>query len=95
MKKKRFWIIQGWDGGEMLFERKVPCGQITENSMKIMLRALVSKMSLSYNEIINCHARRNTKIFAGHLQVNYSNGSRYTLTCGDNPYAIAAVETSS
>jgi len=93
MKERRYWVIQGWDGSEMIFERKVLCGQITENSMKLLLRALVSKMSLNFNEIINSHAKRNTKIFTNHLQVNYSNGKHYMLTCGDNPYAIATVES--
>ena len=92
MKNKRYWIIQGWESDKLLFERKVLCGQITEKQMKLLLRCLVAKLSLNYDEIINSYAKRRTRIHANHLEVKYSNGKNYMLTCGDNPFVTAQVE---
>jgi len=91
MKDKSYWKIEGWDGETLLFERYLLRGQITEKSMKLLLPALVAKMSLNYDEIINSYAKRGTKIYNSHLEVRYSNGNQYMLTCGDTPCANAII----
>ncbi len=82
------------DGMEqtLLYEKKVLYGQITENSMKSILQTLVAKISLTEGEIISSYAKMRTRIYANHLEVTYSRGGSYMLTCGDNPYVTATVE---
>lgn len=91
-KDKQYWKIQGLDGTNLLFERKILCGQITEKSMKEILRTLVAKVSLSEDEIISSYAKKRTTIYANHLDVSRSRGGPYMLTYGNNPYVIATVE---
>ena len=90
--ERRYWKIQGWDGTTLLFERKVLAGQVTDRSMKMLLRALVAKISLTEDEIINSYAKKNTKIYHNHLEVKHLGVESCKLICGDNPYVIATVE---
>ena len=91
-KSNRYWKIQGRDGTDLLFERKVLLGQITENNMKLLLKTLTAKISLTEDEIIGSYAKKGTKIHLDHLEVKYMLGGPYMLSCGSNPYVIATVE---
>ena len=57
-----------------------------------LLKSLVAKAGLTYEEIADCYTKRNAKRHAQHLDVT-SEGerTRYTVSCGHNPYAIAVV----
>ena len=90
--EKKYWRIQGWDGSSLLFERKVLFGQITECSMKNLLRTMVAKLSLDEDEIISSYAKKRTKIYFNHLEVNRNRGGPYGFTCGNNPYVTAVIE---
>ena len=89
---QKYWKIQGWDSTKKLFEFKVKLGQITENGMFNLLRALTAKYALNDSEIISSYAKKKTKISSDHLEVQRLSGSVYTLSCGTNPYVIALVE---
>ena len=89
---QRYWKIQGWDSTEKLFEFKVKRGQITENGMTDLLRALTAKYALDDLEIISSYAKKRTKIHSNLLDVQRLNGKKYMLSCGTNPYVIAVVE---
>ena len=89
---KRYWKIQGWDSTKKLFEFKVKLGQITENGMNDLLRALTAKYALDDSEIISSYAKKRTKIHSNYLEVQRLTGKKYTLSCGTNPYVIAVVE---
>lgn len=91
-KANRFWKIQIYDGLTLLYEQKVLFGQITESSMKDLLRVLVAKHSLSEPEIVASFAKKRAKIHSDHLEVNSLQGGSYGYTCGDNPYATAIIE---
>lgn len=91
-KGKRFWKIQVYDGLNLLFERKVIYGQITESSMQDLLRVLVAKYALNENEIIGSYAKKRTKIHNQLLVVTRLKGNSYGFTCGDNPHSVAVIE---
>jgi hypothetical protein len=88
----QFWKIQIYDGLNVLYERKVLFGQITESSMSDLLRVLVAKHSLNESEVIGSFAKKRTKIHNNLLEVKRLTGGPYGYTCGENPYAIAVVE---
>lgn len=88
----RYWKIQGWDSTTKLYEYKIKVGQITENGMKELLRALTAKLALTESEIIASYAKKGTRIRQNYLEVQVPSGRKYTLSCGTNPYTIAVVE---
>lgn len=89
---KRYWKIEGWHSANKIFEYKVKHGQITENRMKELLRALTAKHALTESEIISCYTKKGTRIHSDLLEVQRLSGKKYTLSCGTNPYIIAMVE---
>jgi hypothetical protein len=92
---KRCWRIRGYDGSTDIFDQSVPIGQITESSMKELLRALVAK-SLSPREVVGAYAKRGTRISNEFLEIHKENqvDKRRTLyTCGTNPHFIATTDT--
>lgn len=91
-KEQRYWKIQIYNGTELLYERKIQYGQITESSMNSVLRVLVAKHSLDEDEIIGCFAKKRTKIHNQLLEVTRIKDGPYGFACGDNPYAVAVVE---
>jgi hypothetical protein len=91
-KGKRYWKIQVYDGLNLLFERKVIYGQITESSMQDLLRVLVAKFALNEDEIIGSYAKKQTKIHNQLLVVTRLNSAAYGFTCGDNLHSIAVIE---
>lgn len=90
MPKQLFWLIQGYDGTNRFFEKKVATGQITDDQMRQLLKAMTAKASLSYNEIIGAYARRRTKAHNGLLDI-HRDRDRATLMCGTNPHFTARV----
>jgi len=91
-KDKKYWKIQGWDGTNLLFERKVLLGQVTERSMKELLRTLTARIALSEDEIISSYAKRRTKTYYNHLEVTRPKAGSFMLSCGDGPFVTATVE---
>jgi len=88
---QRYWKIQGRDSTKILFEFKVKEGQITEKRVKELLRVLTAKYGLDDSEIISSYAKKGTKIYSNHLEVQKSIGKKYMLSCGSNPYVLAVV----
>ncbi|WP_410952977.1 hypothetical protein [Pseudomonas sp. S1(2024)] len=90
---KRVWIIQGWQGTTEIFSQEVPCSQLPEGRVEEVLKYLVAKHGLSEREIISTLLRRNSKLFAEHLEVKNSGpNERWSLSCGHNPFFTARVE---
>jgi hypothetical protein len=94
-KPKRCWRIRGYDGTIEIFDQSVPIGQITESSIKELLRALVSK-NLSPPEVIGAYAKRGARISNEFLDIckeNILEKGRTLYSCGTNPHYIATTET--
>ena len=56
-KTKRFWLIQGFDGTKMFYEKKIEAVQIAQEQMKALLKALAAK-HLTHDEIVGAHAAK-------------------------------------
>jgi hypothetical protein len=88
----RMWRIQVCDGTAVLYEKVVKFGQITEPSMKALLKTLVAKHSLDNDEIVGCYAKRRTSIHSDNLPVTrIRDTGKYGFSCGDNPFALAVL----
>jgi len=86
----RYWLIQGFDGMESLFELKIGAGQISDNKLRALLQALTAKISLSYEEILGAYANRGTRIANSHLDIQ-KDAIQPSLSCGSNPHVIASL----
>ena len=85
-----YWLIRGYDGAKLLFEKRVNCGQITTDQVKDLLKALAAQ-TLNVDEIIGAYARRRTKIANDLLNVSPTRATQM-YTCGTNPHFVASIE---
>lgn len=83
----KYWKIEVRDGFELLYERIVLRGQMSDSKVEDLLKALVCKYGLEDDEIVNCYAKKRTKIKENKLNINRSDAK--IITCGTNPYAVA------
>jgi hypothetical protein len=89
-KVKRYWLIEGYDGTDKIYEKKVPVGQITQDQIKALLMALTAKAGLTYDEIVGAYATRRTKIGNDLLRV-HKDGPLPIFHCGSNPHFVASI----
>jgi hypothetical protein len=52
------WLIRGYDGTNVIFEARIAAGQLSEKSVKELLRVLTAKAGLTFDEIVGAHLRR-------------------------------------
>lgn len=86
----RYLVIEGYDGTERIFRRRVFAGCYSERQLDDLLRALAAKAGLTFNEIMGAYARRGTRIANDLLSVQHDMKHR-TWSCGDNPHFTARV----
>jgi len=92
MKKKLKWEITLYSSDKELFSTEIPVGCTSERKVKELLRSLVAKEGLTYEEIADCYTNCNAKRHAHHLEITEEGTkTRYILSCGQNPYATAVV----
>lgn len=84
---KAHWLIQGYDSSTLIFEQKVNARCFTDEQMQSLLKALVAKAALTYDEIVGAYARRRSLTANDHLIVQRD--AQQNLTCGSNPHFIA------
>ena len=89
-KPRRFWLIEGYDSTTRIFQGYRPKGDYSENRMRDLLASLTAKAGLEYQEILDSYARRNSKRYALHLEVQRS-GPPFMLMCGSNPCFVATI----
>lgn len=82
------WLIRGYDGTTLVYEKRVPLTCLTERQVQSLLRTLTAKAGLTNDEIVAAYARRGTKWHNGHLDVRRDCG-QCMFSCGSNPYFIA------
>jgi len=87
---KFYWQIRGYDSTTPVFERTVELGQFTDDQIKRLLKALVAKAGLSYDEMVGAYAKRRTK-FANDLLSVHKDIEFSAYTCGSNPHFVAAI----
>ena len=88
--ENRYWLIEGYDGTNKIFCAEYKAGIFSESKMKQLLKVLVAKAALNYEEIIGAYANRNSKISNEYLSIQ-KDGKNPVYTCGDNPYFVASI----
>jgi hypothetical protein len=83
-----YWLIRGYDGTKLIFEKRVRLGQFTTEQIRRVLQSLAARAGLQYEEIVKAHARRGTEIANDLLEVRRDG---HSYMCGLNPHFIATV----
>ena len=92
-KKPKYYEITLWSGANELFHTDIPVGCISDQKLNDLLRCLVGKAGLSFQEISDSYLKRNTRRYAPHLEINSEcNRTRTTTSCGGDPYAVALLK---
>jgi len=86
----KVWKIQGYDGQTKIYDIEVKEGLFTENKIQELLKILVAKTSLEFDEIVGAYARKRSKISNDLLLVK-RDGSKPIFNCGENPYFTARI----
>ena len=89
MKGKHFWRIEGYDGSDLILERRVASHLLSDKQIEEVLRRLVSR-HLSEDEIIGASLNRKAKRNPL-LEVRRSAQPPILISCGENPHYIARV----
>ena len=84
----RVWQIRGYEGSEKIFETEVRISCFTESQIKNLLKALVAKAGLEFDEIVGAYAKRKMKEPNDLLEIN-KESSLPVFSCGTNPHFIA------
>ena len=91
MANKKYWRVVGYDSSTKLFETEVPLGFFTDKQMSAVLRVLVARAGLTEEEILDSHAKKNTKRYRSLLEVQVQAKPIFCLMCGTNPHFVASV----
>ena len=89
-KPRSYWLIRGYDGDRLFYQREIDGGQLMQSQVKPLLRSLVGRAGLNFDEIVGAYAKRGTKIANNMLEV-LKEGSKPIFTCGTSPHFIAAL----
>ena len=81
------WLIQGHDGTELIFERRL-AGNMSKAKIEKILQRLVCR-HLSEDEVIDASLRKN---HSGRTSALVGIGSGSTMHYGDNPHYTAKCE---
>ncbi len=91
MPTKKYWRVVGYDSTSTIFEKEVPLGRFSQDQMKVALRVLAARAGLTFDEILGCYSKKNTKGHRSLLEVQVQSGPKFSMSCGSNPYFIASV----
>jgi len=82
-----YWLIEGFDSTTKIYEKRLDIGQLTTDQAKALLRALVAKAGLTFDEIVGAYAKRRTSVANVHLEV-HKDGPYPVFHCGSNPHFV-------
>jgi hypothetical protein len=86
----RMWLIEGRDGGgPVAWRAKVPFGRYSEGAIEELLRLLVARAELNFDEILGSTGRKRSGRSAL-LEVHHS-FQPYALSCGSGWWFTARV----
>jgi len=91
MATKKYWRIVGYDSTTQIFDKLRPLGTLSQKQMIEALRALVARAGLTFEEILDCHAKKNAKTYCALLEVQVESHPNFSMSCGSNPYFVASV----
>ena len=87
---QKYWHIVGYNGTEKIYENKVKIGVFSENKIQDVLKALVAKAALDFDEIIGAYCSKTVSIKNDLLPIN-KDTQHQTYMCGDNPHFSARI----
>ncbi len=87
---QKYWHIQGFDGLNTIYDQKIKAGCISTNEIENLLKVLVAKAGLNYDEIIGAYAKKGTKIRNELLSVK-RDGPYQIYNCGVGPNFMARI----
>jgi hypothetical protein len=87
---RRYWKIEGYNGVEKIFEKKIRAWAFSEGQIEYVLKTLVARAGLEFEEIVGGYARRGSKESNALLAVRREREAP-VFTCGENPHFIATV----
>jgi hypothetical protein len=91
MTAKKHWRVVGYDSTTQIFEKVVPLGSLSQKQMAGVLRVLAARAGLTFEEILDCHVKKNAKAYRALLEVQVAARPKFSMSCGENPYFIATV----
>ncbi len=87
---KSYWHIQGYDGLNKIYGAKIKTSYFSERQIQQLLKVLVARAGLSFEEIVGACAKGGTKIKNDLLAIR-KDGPQAKYSCGDNPYFTARI----
>ena len=87
---KTYWLIQGFDSNDKIFEKRVNIGQIGDGQIEALLMALAARAGLTFDEIVGAYAKQRTKLSNSLLLVTRRE-PEHSFKCGENPFFTARV----
>lgn len=88
MALKQFWVVEGFDSADRIYDAEFPLRKFTYSQMSDLLRLLTAREGLSPREITEATGRPRTAL----LEVHRSFDGR-SMQCGTNPYFAARIVT--
>lgn len=91
MAKNQHWRVTGYDGTRKIYDRLIPKSLITQKQMRDALRSLAAKSGLTFDEILDCHTKKNKKVHCELLEVHVESEHGFFMSCGSDPHFTASV----
>ncbi|MDX0467454.1 MULTISPECIES: hypothetical protein [Sinorhizobium] len=87
--EKKTWLIQAYDGLNLLFSFEVSVA-LSEGEIGSLLQRLASR-DLTPHEVLHASTRKRMKGYNGLLEVRKEQRDRIILSVGENPHYIASL----
>jgi hypothetical protein len=89
---QRYWSIRGYNGTDKIYEKQIKAGIVTEQNLKLLLKTLLAKESLTNDEIVGSYAKNGTSIKNQLLDVRLdATATHYTYSCGSSIWFTAHI----
>jgi hypothetical protein len=90
---KTYWLIQGFDSTTKIYEKRIDASHMTRGQAMSLLKALVAKAGLTFDEIVGAYVKKQARIANGHLSVQ-KEGPYPVFFCGSNPHFALSIRDS-
>jgi hypothetical protein len=87
---QQVWLIRGFDSTAVIFEKRVPGWELSDRQVSDLLRMLVARAGLTFDEIVGECVNRRSRAATGLLKVQ-RDGLGASFTCGENPFFSATL----
>lgn len=87
-----YWIIRGYEGTKIIYEKKVKAGLFSDNKMQELLKALVAKKALTDDETVGAYVRKGVRMKNDLLHVHFD-AKYHTFSCGNGTHVHFVAHT--